>query len=155
LIALAPTTELLTATGTFLLQWSDLDGNGVADLGPTGEPALLPRVIAERLDPADPTRLAAPRVVIPGLVPPPATVPLGFPGDDPTNLAARLPVQGTLPVVFPFVALDTTTGQTITPPAGAYRVTVVNGSGQTWTVPNELARDPRFETQGRVLTVEP
>jgi hypothetical protein len=49
------------------------------------------------------------------------------------------------------------TRQTMAPPLGKYRVTLIAQTGQTWSVPNELgyaAGDPLAASQAAVLSVE-
>lgn len=134
-------TEVLDATGRFVVVPRD--------------PALgtvYPQVIAELLDPTDPTnqRTAPMRVIIPGSVDP---AQVGIDPQDPQALA----VVSALTVAFPPIGIDPSTGMPVgPPPVGRYRVTVIHRSGQTWSIPNELQRatgDPLAISQARFLTV--
>ncbi len=133
--------EVLAATGRFVV----VPRNPAAG-------TVFPQVIAELLDPTDPThqRTAPMRVIIPGNVDPTQV------GIDPTDPQA-LAVVAALTVTFPPIGIDPTTGTPIgPPPAGRYRITVIHASGQTWSVPNELQRatgDPLAISQARYLTV--
>ncbi|MFO0729078.1 MAG: hypothetical protein U1E65_35185 [Myxococcota bacterium] len=148
--AVASTTNVLQAAGTFPVRWADLAGDGTADdLNGDGNPDVLPIVIAELLDPADASnlKLATPHTVLFSVVDPSQFAGLGFPAADPTQLMA---VTNASSLVATFVPLPAP------PPAGRYRVTVINARGQTWTVPSELQRatgDPLATSQAGVLTV--
>ena len=139
--ALSSTTDVLQATGRFVVVPRD-----------PAQGTVYPQIIAELLDPMDPTHLrtAATRVIIPGLVDP---AQVGIDPMDPQALA----VVSVLDVTFPPVGIDPTTGMSVgRPPAGLYRINVIHRSGQTWSFPNELSRatgDVLAGTQGRFLTV--
>lgn len=133
--------EVLDAAGVFPIQWVDLDGNGTADdRNGDGNPDVFPLVVAELLDPEDPENLtvASPSVRIPGIVSPFQFAAAGFPAADPSATRAVLEARR-MTVVFPPIAVDAA-GTRIAPPAGRYRVTLVNPRGQTWSTPNELSR---------------
>lgn len=141
---------------------ADGDGDGWPDdLNGDGAPDVRwPRVLAVRLDPDDPQQLdrAADTVVLPGIVLP-LDIDDGFNFD--TNLvlqsmAAGLPFDGqqVIPLteltvaVPPLVVTDLAT-RTTAPieqlaldgleVTGDYQLVVMNSSGQTWTLPNEIA----------------
>jgi hypothetical protein len=149
--ALRETTDILTTQGIFPIQWIDLDGNGSADdVNGDGNPDVYPIVIAELLDPEDEENLTLSDqgARIPGFINPAQFAPLGFPDTDPTQVDA-VALATTVTVVFP--------SQT-SPPEGRYRITLINGAGQTWSIPNELLRaagTPFVGSQGGYLTVRP
>lgn len=152
-------TNLLTANGVFAVQWADLDGNGVADdVNGDMNPDTFPIVVADQLDPDDPTnqRLAPDPVRIPGFINPGQFVGLGFPAGDPTETQTVV-LATDVDVVFTSNAIRLSDGQRVSPPPGRYRITVVGPSGRTWSIPNVLAgavgSSPLPETQGDYLTV--
>lgn len=149
--------------GTYFLFYAvDADADGAPD--PHPEPALAaagaydiwPRVYLQYLgtDLEAGESWAAEAVVYPGVLLT-GQVPVGVP----------TPVTG-LDLVWVPAALHTLpdgTEEVVTPPnlpAGAWSITVVSITGQTWTVPNELpafpATDAAFDpaTQGASLLVE-
>jgi hypothetical protein len=147
--------DLIHQHGVFPIQWIDLDQNGMAD-DYNGDlmPDVFPLVVAELLDPADDTNLtvSSMHVRVVGSVNP-AQFPT-FPSMDPTQVLTVVPA-GALHVVFPPVAIDAMF-HPIPVPAGKYRITLIDGSSQTWTVPNELQRAAGTmlpTTQAGVLTV--
>jgi len=131
----------------------DANGDGLPDV-------VWPRVLFIKLDPADPTGLtsADPPVVLPGVV-------LPLDPDDSVNVdtnrvlqsklaglpfdgAQVLPVTDLTVVVPPLVVTDLATRSTAniedvraggTDVLGDYQILVMNSSGQTWALPNELA----------------
>ncbi|MCK6544414.1 hypothetical protein L6R52_00960 [Myxococcota bacterium] len=151
--------DVLRQFGVFSAQWLDLDADGIADdRNADGVPEVFPIVIAQLLDPDDPTgaRLASPEVRVPGIVSPLQFADRGFPLGDPTAVSTVV-TTSTLTVVFPPIGLDEASNR-VTPPAGRYRVTVINARGQTWSIPNELQRaagTPLPSTQSTALVVEP
>lgn len=148
--AVSSVSNVLRASGTFPVQWADLDGNGVADdLNGDGNPDVLPVVVAELLDPADSSNLtpAVPRAVLFSVVDPTQFGVLGFPVMDPTQLSTVIEAPSLVATFVPLPA---------PPAAGRYRITVITGRGQTWTVPNDFIRaqgDPLATSQAQVLTV--
>ncbi len=151
--------SLHNVTGVFPISWVDLDASGVADdRDRNGLPDVYPLVVAELLDPQDPSNLTLhpDGVRIPGIVDARQFLRLGFPAGDPSAVQAVV-VAPEVTVVFPAVAVTAAEPtRPIAPPAGRYRVTVVNPRGQTWTLPNTLQRavaTPFEATQGRYLTV--
>jgi hypothetical protein len=152
---------------------ADGDGDGWPDdLNGDGAPDIRwPRVLAVRLDPEDPQQLdrSETTVVLPGIV-------LPFDTSDAFNfdtnlvlqsMGAGLPFDGeqVIPVteltvaVPPLVVTDLAT-RTTAPieqlaldgleVTGSYQIVVMNSSGQTWTLPNEIAvleggQDATFE----------
>lgn len=160
-VAQSAASSVLSADGVFPVQWVDLDANGAAeDVTFDGQPDVFPLVVAELLDPADPSdQTPAPaRTLILGIIDPNQFLPLGFPAGDPTAVQAQV-IARQMTVLFPPVAIDAAIGRPINPaPAGRYRITLVNARGQTWTVPNELVRaigDPLATSQAAVLSVVP
>ena len=153
-------TNVVAPIFTVVLQ-ADADGNGWPDdLNADGAPDVIwPRVLFVRIDDADPAGLdqAEGPVVLPGVVLPLDT-------NDAFNLqtnlllASRLaglpfdgvqvvPQTGITVVVPPLIVTDLSTAATspieTLRDAGAnvlgdYQIVVMNSTGQTWTVPNEL-----------------
>jgi hypothetical protein len=156
--ALVETTDVFTTNGVFPIQWIDLDGNGTADdVNGDGNPDVFPIVVAELLDPGDEENLtvAVDPVRVPGLLNPAQFAPLGFPAADPTQVALVV-AASTVTVVFPPAGVRGDPPVSVAPPAGRYRITLINPAGQTWTIPNELerARGTPFEvSQAGYLTV--
>lgn len=140
----------------------DVDGDGLPDdNNGDGLPDVLwPRVLVRKLDATDPAGVAVadePPVVLPGVV-----IPLdpADPANPATNYAlqhaqAGLPFDGasvfpvsSLGVAVPgLVVTDLASGSTATIESvlasgvevrGDYQILVMNSSGQTWAVPNEL-----------------
>lgn len=152
-------TDVFTTSGVFPIQWIDLDGNGFGDdVNGDGNPDVYPIVVAELLDPDDADGLtpSAESIRIPGFVNPAQFLPLGLPAGDPSQVGQTV-LSSTVTVVFPPAAIRGADVDPIVPPAGRYRITVVNPAGQTWTVPNELGRatgTPYAGTQAAYLTVE-
>jgi hypothetical protein len=151
--------DLLRADGVFPVQWIDLDRNRQADdINGDMNPDVYPIVVAELLDGSDPSGLtpASQRVLIFGFVSPLQFQAAGFPATDPTATSSVV-LARELEVAFPPIAVDGSTGRPIgAPPPGSYRINVINGAGQTWSVPNELVRaagDPLALSQARRLVV--
>jgi hypothetical protein len=149
---------LLRANPRFPIQWVDLDGDGTADdINGDGLPDTFPIVIAELLDPNDPTdlTLAQTPFQIPGIVDPNQFAAAGFPAGTPTATATVVPVTSMV-VAFPPAGVDPVSGMRGPPPLGRYRITLIDGSGQTWTVPNALGLatgDPLAASQAGSLVV--
>lgn len=159
LTALSELNDVATLQGVFPIQWVDVNGDGRADdVNGDGNPDVYPLVVADLLDPEDPSNLtvSARGIRIPGLVDPRQFAGLGFPVADITSTSTVVPTNS-LGVVFPALASSQEAGGAIiTPPPGNYRITLVNGLGQTWSLPNELQRaegTPFVQSQGWVLTV--
>lgn len=157
--ALSVTTDVLSQMGVFVVQWVDRNRDGTADdVNGDGNPDTYPIVIAQQLDPDDPSNLTlAPDAVrIPGFINPGQFVPAGFPAADPTQVQAQV-VATSISMVFPALGARPSDPLTpVRPPEGRYQITVVAPTGQTWTVPNVLmsAAGTALEaTQGRYLTV--
>jgi hypothetical protein len=150
--------NILDQDGIFLVRWSDLDGNGVADdRNADGQYEVTPFVVAELLDPNDPTntRVATPHVRIPGVVPAAQFEALGFPVNDILQTRATVATNA-IQVLFPPIGLDDN-NQRIPGVPGRYRISVASFTGQTWTIPNELQRAAGTDlpaTQSTFLTVE-
>lgn len=118
---------------------------------------LYPRVLLTLMDGGDP-RTAPNRagpIVIPALVDPLPFI---------SALAAGEPVipNARIPIIVPPVAFDLSNGSALRPPPpGRYRVNLISGLGQTWSVPNDFDRvlgrvggpyeDP---TQATFLTID-
>jgi hypothetical protein len=149
---------LLRANPRFPIQWVDLDGDGTADdINGDGAPDTFPIVIAELLDPNDPTNLTLAQTPfqIPGIVDPTQFVPAGFPAMTPTATTTVVPVASMI-VAFPPAGVDPVSGMRGAPPLGHYRITLIDGSGQTWTIPNALslaAGEPLAASQAGTLVV--
>jgi uncharacterized protein (DUF3820 family) len=156
--ALVATTDVLTTNGVFPIRWVDLDADGLADdRNGDGVRDLFPIVVAEKLaDSGEGLDPAGVRMV--GIINPAQFAPLGFPAGDPTQvnvtaLASRIQVQ-----FVPFAVTQAAPTTPIPAPIGRYRITLINPRGQTWTVPNELARatGSGLEVgQGGYLSVSP
>ncbi len=155
--------DVLSVEGAFVVQWVDLDGNGEADdFNGDGNRDTFPLVVAELLDPEDPTNqtVATDRVMMFGIVDPRQFTPLGFPVGDITATSSRA-LTTRLSVAFPPLAIEPDRpANPIPAPAGKYRVTLIGATGQTWSVPNELQRaitiDGGLEAaQSRYLEVRP
>lgn len=146
----------------------DGDADGVPDLRPEGIPDVWPRVylqlIDDSLEPGEAwsaealplgAELGAMALGAPAPVPFGQPVPLGQLSVTWLPVAVHTLPDGTEERV------DLREGGAI--PTGAWAVTVVLESGQTWTVPNTLAeigvstQPDRFDptTQGQVLVIEP
>lgn len=116
----------------FLIQFLDDDGRFPID--PDGDhlPDLYPRVIFRRTTPP-PDESGT--IIIPGII-------------DPLPYLDELMMRGSaittrLEVLIPPVAIQRTAmGDTFLPevPAGKYETVLISGTGQTWTVPNNLDR---------------
>lgn len=149
LTAVSSNNNVLRQDGTFPIQWADPDGNREADnINGVEGPDVFPLVLAELLDPTDPTntRVVEPRVRIPGIVSPLQFLAIGFPGNDTTQTRVIVPAEQMI-VAFPPI-------QGI--PPGKYRIVVINERGQTWIIPNELTRASGTDlpaTQGGYLLV--
>lgn len=149
--------DVLDQNGMFPVSWLDLNGDGLADdVNADGNFEVFPLVVAELLDPNDPLnlKLASPHVRIPGAVFAAQFAPLGFPIADITQTRTVI-FASSINVFFPPRGLDDA-NQSIVPPAGKYRITLINSLGQTWTIPNELVRAAGTDlpqTQGGYLTV--
>lgn len=149
LTAVSSNNNVLQQDGVFPIQWVDLDGmEGADDVNGVAGLDVFPLVVAELLDPNDPTntRIVEPRVRIPGVVSPLQFLAIGFPGDDPQQTRVVVPTEQMI-VAFPVIP-----GL----PPGKYRIALVNGRGQTWIIPNELTRASGTDlpiTQGGYLTV--
>ena len=161
--ALGHRSDVLDVDGAFIVQWVDLTGDGVADdVNGDRNPDTYPLVIAELLDPEDPSNLstATDRVLMFGFVDPTQFGPLGFPFTDPTATSSRA-VTNRFVAAFPPLAIEPDRPATpITPPTGRYRITLIGATGQTWTVPNELQRAVTFDnelemSQARYFEVTP
>lgn len=156
---------------------ADGDGNGWPDdLNADGVPDVVwPRVLFVRTDDADPTGMtqAEGPVVLPGVV-------LPLDPDDPDDVESNLvltsrlaelpfdgaqviPQTGLTVVVPPLIVTDLATAATspieTLRDAGAnvlgdYQIVVMNSSGQTWTVPNELAATDEDQA-ARFVAAEP
>lgn len=152
-------TDVFSTQGVFPVQWIDLDGNGFGDdVNGDGNPDVYPIVVAELLDPDDIDNLipSDEKIRIPGIIDPGQFAPLGFPAADPSQVG-QVVMASTVTVIFPPQAVRAGQADPIIPPDGRYRITLVNGAGQTWTLPNELGRaegTPYAGTQGAYLTVE-
>ena len=152
---------------------ADNDGDGWPDdLNGDGAPDVRwPRVLAVRLDPADPQQLTRsdPPVVLPGVVLPLDTadafnfdtnvvlqsMQAGLPFDG----AQVIPLTELTVAVPPLVVTDLATATTAPieqvaegglEVTGSYQLVVMNSSGQVWTLPNEIAvleggQDSTFE----------
>ena len=128
----------------------DNNGDGLPD-------ALWPRILLRKLDPADPLGLAPldPPVLLPGVV---LTIDPAAPFDTSTSLVAAALDDGvdvnaphlypttSLTVVVPGLVITSLDPLGLSPielygdaVAGDYQVLVMNSTGQTWNVPNELA----------------
>lgn len=149
--------DVLRADGIFPIQWADVDGDGTAnDINGDMLPDVYPLVIAQHLDPDDETNQtpAAPTRLIFGFINPAQFD--GFPAMNPTATAS-VSFAESMDVIFPPIAIDPRQPTVrLAPPAGRYRVTVINSAGQTWSVPNELQRaagDPLAASQARSLSV--
>lgn len=141
LSALASSSAILRAEGSFPIQWVDLDGDRIADdVNGDGAPDVFPLVLAERLDDADPEglTLASPGERLFGVVNPAQFVGLGFPAQDTTQTSSV--VESTrLNVIIPPIS-QKDGGEVGPPTPGLYRVSLINHRGQTWTVPSILQR---------------
>ncbi|MBK8012680.1 MAG: hypothetical protein IPK13_15115 [Deltaproteobacteria bacterium] len=151
---LTETNIAFSVHGSLRVGWFDRDGDGLDDdVDGDGEADVFPTVVADRLDPSDSTRqkLAEQRVRIRGWIDP-----AQFPAlDRVTNPVVDVP---TVVVSFSSTAWDLANpGQSISPPAGEYRVTLINEAGQAWSSPNPLAdaAGTRYAlTQGRSMGVQ-
>ncbi len=158
LTALRANTSLLTTQGSFPVSWIDVNGDGLGDdINGDRIPDVYPIVVAELLDEVDPSgQTVSPEGIrIPGFIDPRQFAPLGFPAGDPTQTGVLIAVSQ-FNVVFPGLAVSTSTPTPMVAPVGNYRVTLINAFGQTWTLPNELAfaRDtPLAASQGTLLKV--
>ncbi|MBI4819540.1 MAG: hypothetical protein HY791_24925 [Deltaproteobacteria bacterium] len=136
--------DVLRAEGVFPIRWLDVDGDGSADdVDGDGRANVTPLVVAEHeyglasmIGFVDPRQFP------------------GFPALDPTATSSVVLRTGIEVSFAPRARLgDGTVGAA---PLGKYRVTVVNGLGQTWSVPNELLRatpDPLATSQSVSLEV--
>ena len=159
LTALSELNDVASVQGVFPIQWIDVTADGRADdVNGDGNPDVYPLIVADLLDPEDESnmRVSGRGVRIPGLIDPRQFIGLGFPAMDVTATATVVPTNS-LQVIFPALATSQEQGgAVITPPAGRYRITLVNGAGQTWALPNELQMaegTALIETQGQFLTV--
>lgn len=152
--------DAVTAVGTIRgdlpVRWADVDGNGVVDdRDRDGFPDLFPQVRAERLG-ADGQPDPEGWVML-GRVDPTQFASLGFPAADPTQLGIQV-LARTMRVIFPSAAFRPGDSAPSTPPAGAWRVTVIGPLGQVWQLPNGLARalgTSLADSQGRSLVLTP
>ncbi|MCO4770711.1 MAG: hypothetical protein KDA24_11835 [Deltaproteobacteria bacterium] len=164
--AVDPTFTIVFAEDTDDNGWpDDNNGDGLPDI-------VWPRVLFLRLADADPSGLTTtdPPLVLPGVV-----LPLDI--TDSVNLETNrvlqsklaglpfdgeqvLPVDGITVVVPPLVVTDLATATTApiedvraggTEVLGQYQILVMNSTGQTWALPNELAAAD--ESQGARFTV--
>jgi len=139
--ALSTNNDVLKADGLFLIQWVDRDGNGMADdVNGDGQPDLYPLVVVEWLDETDPSNLSLnpDHRVMSGIVPPAQFLSLGFPAGDPSAVQSII-LASELSVTLPLIAVDPAVpGSRFTPPSGRYRITLIQATGQTWTIPNDL-----------------
>src|SRR5437762_5500567 len=115
----------------FLVQYIDEDGDRKPD-DQNGDhlPDVYPKVLLRRIDPAPDANGS---IIIPGIIDP-------FPYMD--QLATRgSAITQKLDVILPPVSvLHGPAGDTIMPgvPAGSYEVNLIEGTGQTWTLPNRI-----------------
>ncbi len=156
----SPLTDAESPVFTVVLE-ADGDGNGWPDdLNADGAPDVRwPRVLFVRVDDGDPTGMTQAQgpIVLPGVVLPLdtndafntqtnlllASALAGLPFDG----AQVLPQTGITVVVPPLIVTDLATRSTApieqvrdagTNVLGDYQIVVMNSTGQTWTVPNEL-----------------
>ena len=143
-----PTDGVLAPSAThagFVVRYLDLNGDGVVDQSPLGGNLLWPRALLKLRD-------ASRHVVL-------------LAGPDERAYASSLTTRGQpdltksltvskLALVVSRQALDLDRGAIVTAPVGDYALTLVNPSGQTWTVPNELAETGDV-AQGALFQVAP
>lgn len=135
----------------FLVQYADLDGDGEPDdVNGDHLPDLFPQVLLRRIVPADPTE----SIIIPGIIDP-------LPFRDALAVVPGVPTD-TLEVLLPPVAIrQTASGRELldSVPPGTYETIVISGTGQTWSVPNDLAlvqpADPVDSTQTQTVVMAP
>ena len=150
----------------------DLDGDGLPDdFNGDGLPdTLWPRILLRKLDPSDPMGLgvAEPPVMLPGVI---LTVDPLDPMNPATSLIAEALAAGIDPnsdhlypvasmtVIVPGLVLESLAPLTLSPielfggaVEGDYQVLVMNSTGQTWAVPNELGSFD-VESQATVFRV--
>lgn len=149
---------------TFLLRYVDGDGDGVPDdANKDGIPEFWPKVFVKRLADADvPLKDDAAPIVLAAGFRPDVVLPMLMNGDG-TPRMTPVPVTSLDLAIRP-MALDATDPLAPKPlasvPPGRYAVIVIQFTGQTWRVPNELqpavaeaAGLPAFESQGFYVEV--
>lgn len=138
--ALSATTDALRVNGVFPIRWVDLDQDGYADdRNGDGVRDVFPLVVAERLaDQGEGLDPAGIRTA--GIIDPSQFVALGFPAGDPTQVSATVLANRVQVTFVPFAVTAAAPTTPIPAPPGRYRVTLINPRGQTWTLPNEMAR---------------
>jgi len=145
----------------------DLDGDDLPDI-------LWPKIFIRRLDPTDPQglTLSEPTVQLVALPMPLNPLAPGDPADDLVGqaLAMGIPFDGqsvlpatSLVVVVPGLVVTSLEPLELTPVGdvvaagtevtGRYQILVMNSSGQTWSLPNELSQYGR-DDQGLPFLVE-
>lgn len=155
LVIAGPSNPIQACESSFLLHFHDVDRDGVVDPRPdlpaeTGLLDVWPRIYVEWLGEVgetgltrdDPARYVTEAIPYspcgpPGCAPPEATV-IGAPTRV-SHLTALL-----LPAVVRIDASGVTSVPPDQVPAGAWSITVVLETGQTWTVPNELGGGSPF-----------
>ncbi len=132
----------------FLVSYVDENGDGVPD-DQNGDhlPDVYPRVVLrQRGRTADQTSILIPAIINP------------LPFLDALSTAPYVPTS-TLELIIPPVAVERGATDTLLPaiPPGEYETIVISGTGQTWQVPNDLARlqpdDPPDPTQAQIVTM--
>ncbi len=156
LAALTEQNDVFSTDGVFPVQWVDLNNDGVADdLNRDMSPDVFPLVVADQLDESG--QVAQDAVRLFGIINPQQFQALGFPANNPSDVAAVV-LANTITVSFPGLGTRPSSPlMPVVPPDGAYRITVINGGGQTWSLPNELVRAEGTvypQTQGGALTVQ-
>jgi hypothetical protein len=82
----------------------------------------------------------------------------GFAAGDPSATQSVVLVNS-LSVIMPMLAIDPDQpGSLFPPPSGNYRVTLIQATGQTWTIPNDLQRahgTALVESQAGYISITP